>query len=135
MPQVDGDIKLTATLTPGDIKKTAQQLKNEIRGIFDSKGGDQLSTRFKSVQSSIVKTIDKIDTLEKKLASLETTQIPTKEYAEIQKMIDDAEKGLQKLSNKMYEFKMGGGSTTSEAYNKMQAQADELNETIAYGKG
>lgn len=135
MPQVDGDIKLTATLTPGDIRKTAQQLKNEMKGIFDPKGSDQLSTRFKSVQSSIVKTIDKIDTLEKKLASLETAQIPTQEYAEIQKMIDDAEKGLQKLSNKMYDFKMEGGDTTSEAYHKMQAQADELNETIAYGKG
>ena len=135
MPDFDGEIKIRATLTPGDIKKTAQQLKRELSSMFDEMGGDKASAQFKKVQADIVKTIDKIESLENKLSKLEQLQIPTEEYAEIQKMIEDAEKSLQKLSNKMYDFKMGGGDITSEAYHKMQAQADEFNETISYGKG
>ena len=135
MPDFDGEIKIRATLTPGDIKKTARQLKTELSSLFNTKSGDQVSTQFKKVQADIVKTIDKIDSLENKLSTLESASaVPTKEYEEIQKFIQETEQELAKIQPQLEEWKSIGAENTG-IYQRLNAQAEELRQTIEYSKG
>lgn len=133
MPQVDGDIKLTATLTPGDIRKTAQQLKSELRDLFNAQGSDKLSVQFQKTQASIAKTINKIDTLEKKLAEIEnSSKVPTKEYEEITKFIEESQTRLTEINALLKEERELGISPEFSHNKQLIVEAEELKQTITF---
>lgn len=132
MPQVDGDIKLTATLTPGDIKKTAQQLKNELSNALDVKSTEKLSAQMLKLQASISKNVDTANKLQQQLESLEQVKVPTEEYQRLQAEIQGATEGLayyqkdlEKLHTKFPRPKF------LDDYEKIVQLRDEAKEFIA----
>lgn len=134
MPDFDGEIKLRATLTPGDIKKTSRELVREVSEILDNKKGST-SSQMQKLEATINKTIDRATALNDKLSKLENQHIPTEEYSEIQKMISQAENALLRLNNRMHDYKENEGDLRSDAWHKMTVQAEQLRDTIEYGKG
>ena len=134
MPDYDGDIKLSVDLTPGDIKSTTRELQKEIENIFDNKAGQKVSDQFLKAQTQISKTYDQATKLIEKLEAIENTKIPTADYAEITKYLNDAQKQLDTLRPKMDNFVDAGGNRGSAAFRRMTFQAEQLEQMIAFAK-
>ena len=75
MAQYDGSVRINTEITT---KKASAQLM--------------------TLENRIVKTADKVASLRSKMDSLKNAKIPTQEYKEIQKQIEDTEKKFTALS-------------------------------------
>ena len=135
MSEYDGDIKLSMTLEPKDVKSASKELQKDIKDIFESNAGKELDEKFKKLEMSMSKASSKAQALQEKLAKLEAQRIPTTEYSEIEKQINDASVALAKLQEKMDKFLETGGKTSSTTFKKMQYDAAQLENTIEYAKG
>lgn len=133
----DGDIKLKVDLTPGDIKRTARVLQNNVKDVFDATAGKELNKEFQKLQANIAKTSGRANQLSKQLDDLwENKKVPTEEYAEIQEQINEARKKLEDLNKQMQMAKdLGIDTKNSNAFKSLVAQADELQNTIKYANG
>lgn len=135
MSEYDGDIKLSMSLDPKDVKEASKTLQDDIKQIFNQSAGKELDTKFKKLEASMSKTASKAQQLQEKLNQLENTKIPTTEYQEIQKQINDASIALAKLRERQDKFLETGGKTKSTTFKKMQYDAAQLENTIEYAKG
>lgn len=133
----DGDIKLKVDLTPGDIKRTARVLQNNVKNVFDSTAGKALNQEFQKLQANIAKTSGRANQLSKQLDDLwENKKVPTKEYVEIQEQIDEAKTKLEGLNKQMQMAKdLGIDTKKSSAFKSLVEQAEELQNTIKYANG
>ncbi|MBO6261535.1 MAG: hypothetical protein J6N95_02910, partial [Bacilli bacterium] len=133
----DGDIKLKVDLTPGDIKRTARVLQNNVKDVFDATAGKELNKEFQKLQANIAKTSGRASQLSKQLDDLwENKKVPTEEYAEIQEQINEARKKLEDLNKQMQMAKdLGIDTKNSSAFKSLVEQATELQNTIKYANG
>ena len=107
---VDGDIKLSVDLEPGDITSAASELQERIRAIFENSAGEEVSQQFQSLQVSMASSYDKATRLQDAMAKLGSSYQLTPDakklddaiqkiidkQAEVNKKLDDAK---EKLSN------------------------------------
>ena len=128
-------LRIPIGLDTKDVQADAKALKKEIEDAFDSSAMQEQNKQLQSVANSMKQTYDKAVQLSDELDRLKSIEIPTDDYVEIQKQIDRDTAALQKLANKMYEFKEAGGDTRSDVFHKMEAQADELRNSIEYAEG
>lgn len=135
MANYDGDIKLSMSLDPNDVKQASKSLQDDIQKIFQQSAGKELDTKFKKIEASMSKASSKAQLLREKLVELESTKIPTQEYKEIQDQIDKATAALDKLRERQEKFLETGGKTKSNVFKKMQYDAAQLENTIEYAKG
>lgn len=131
----DGDIKLSVSLSPKDIKNSAQELSGQIENIFDKSAGKELETKFQRLQTQMSKSATKAKELHNAMEALENTEVPTDEYKEIQTQIDKARDSLVKLLDKQQKFIEVGGDTKSRAYLNMQYDVEQLRQTIEFAEG
>lgn len=135
MADYDGDIKLSMSLDPKDVKAASKSLQDDIKQIFEQSAGKELDTKFKKLETSMSKSASKAQTLQDKLKQLEGTRIPTQEYAEIKKQIDTATNSLTKLQERQERFLETGGKASSGTYKKMEYDIAQLENTIKYAEG
>ena len=126
MPDFDGEIKLRATLTPGDIKKTSRELVKEVSEILDNKKGST-SSQMQRLEASISKTIDKANALSAELKQLEELKIPTEEYAKLQEHIQIANDSI-----KIYKNELKGLSERPKLLNDYEQVLDKVKELQAF---
>ena len=69
------------------------------------------------------------------LREMEKQKIPTDEFKNVQKQIDESENKLSKLNDRMSKFIDMGGKSDSKTFKSMQYDAEQLTKTIAYAKG
>ena len=131
----DGDIQLSVSLSPKDIRSSAQDLSKQIENIFEKSAGKELDTKFQRLQVQMSKSVTKARELQNAMEELEKTEVPTEEYAEIQKQIDKARDSLVKLLDKQQKFIETGGDTKSKTYLGMQYDVEELRQTIEFAEG
>ena len=131
----DGDIQLSVSLSPQDVRSSAQELSKAIEDVFDRSAGNELDTKFKRLQAQMSKTVTKARELENAMSDLEDAQVPTDEYKEISDQIDKARDALVKLLDKQQKFIEVGGDTSSRTYLNMQYDVEQLRETIEYAEG
>ena len=131
----DGDIKLSVSLSPNDVKNSAQELSNQVEKIFNQSAGKELDAKFQRLQLQMSKSVSKAKDLQAAMKSLENTKVPTAEYAEIEKQINEATSALSKLQERQDRFLETGGKASSNTYRRMQYDVAQLENTIEYAKG
>ncbi|OUQ14920.1 hypothetical protein [Lachnoclostridium sp. An138] len=76
----------------------------------------------------------KVDELTQKVEAYGEQEVPTEEYAEIQKQISQAEQQMMKLIDAQDRFIATGGKEDSSAYKRRQYDIEELANTIKYAE-
>lgn len=126
MANYDGDIKLSMSLDPKDVKSASKELQDNIKDIFKDNAGKKLDSRFKSLQSSMNKASSTAQQLREKLKTLENTKIPTKEFDALQKEVDSTSAKLQSAKERMDKFLETGGDRKSRAFESMRYDIAQL---------
>lgn len=94
---------------------------------IDVKGAER---ELKTLESSIAKTADKIASLRSKMDALKDAKLPTKQYAEYEKILASAENKLTSLYKEQEKFLSGGGKKSAPTYQKMIAESEQLERKI-----
>ena len=128
-------LRIPIGLDTKDVQKDAQDIKKKVEDAFNSSAMQNQNKELQKIAQSMKQTYKQAEDLEAKLQELKNVKVYNPEYLEIQEQIDKDTAALQKLSNKMYEFKEWGGDTKSDAFHKMEVQADELRNSIEYAQG
>lgn len=131
----DSDIVLSVDLDPKDALQTAKELGREVEKSLNAQRGKEASSQMASYNSQLKQATTEAQRLSRQLDEVSRKKVPTQEYREIQKQIDNDTKSLEKLALKMEEFRNFDGDTTSDKFHKMTYKAEELRESIAYAKG
>lgn len=79
-----------------------------------------------SLQNRMAKTADKINALRSKMDAMKDMQIPTQEYSELQKYIENTGYKLAALRERQERFLATGGKEDSTAYKRMAYDIDQL---------
>lgn len=103
-----------------------------INTKIDTKGA---SAQLMSLENRIVKTADKVASLRSKMDSLKNAKVPTQEYAEVQRQIEDTEKKINDLTARQEKFLATGGRESSSTYKRMQYDLEELKASLPYLQG
>lgn len=129
MADYDGEVRLGVELEAGDIKRATQELKKDIKSVFDAASGKEADKSFKQLESSMSKVVMRAQQLEQKLKRLEETKTPTKEYEEI----NDHMKGLNEEFDKLLEEQdkmVSMGLNFGELWNQNQQKIEEVGNAI-----
>lgn len=79
-----------------------------------------------ALENRMVKTADKIQSLQAKMDALKDVKIPTQEYTENLKQIEAMERKLVSLYDRQERFLETGGKEDSSVYRKMVYDAEQL---------
>lgn len=90
------------------------------------------TSQMQRLQLQIDKAVDKVDALTKKYDELKNKKIPTQDYLDIQKQIDETRARLNKLLEDKEKFK---GSRRSTKWLNMGSEIEELQNSLPYLKG
>lgn len=90
------------------------------------------TSQMQKLQIQIDKAVNKIDTLTKKYDELKNKKIPTQEYLDVQKQIDETRTRLNKLLEDKEKFK---GSKRSTKWLNMESETEELRNSLPYMEG
>lgn len=107
---------------------TSIRVKTEI----DNK---KATVQLASLENRIVKTADKVHSLRSEMDAMKNVQLPTEEYREIQRQIEDTEKKINSLLKRQEKFLDTGGKESSTTYKRMQYDLDELQRSLPYLQG
>ena len=88
------------------------------------------SSQILTLENRMAKLASKIDGLKSKMEALGNSQIPTEEYAGLQKELDKARDSLIKLLEKQERFLSTGGNMDSQAYKNMEFDVNSLRDKI-----
>lgn len=130
----DRDITLSAGLDISDIQDTAENLNEEIRGIFESTSGQDLSKPFQTVLSTLDKLYTKSTNISQKMQELGNKQIPTSEYTEVQKQIDKVNEELVRANNRKHKFLATGGKEGSKTFKSIEYDINQASHKLQYLK-
>lgn len=129
MSEYDGDIKLSMSLDPKDVKSASKSLQSDIKNIFEKSAGKKLDSKFKSLESSMSKASSKAQKLQEKLKQLEGQKIPTEEYNEVSKRLEKMNAQFDKLLVKQDEMQ-SLGKDSGAAWEKLNVQMEQLGTLI-----
>lgn len=129
------DIELSVGLSTDDVKKSAKDLQNSIRNIFDKSSGKELDKNLENIKKQMSASAVKTNQLMEQLRKLESIKIPTQEYKEVSAQIAKAEAQLNKLRDMEEKFAETGKKISPQKMRDMQYAAAELENTIEYAKG
>lgn len=140
----DGTLRFDTKIDDEGFKKGTSTLKNRLSSVLTSlnKTGNEIGKTFSGtssnisrVESSIKSTEQAIEKLKSEMSSLETKQIPTGEYTEIKKQLDETTKKYDALKERQDKFLSTGGKADSKAFKGMQYDLEQLKGTIDSVKG
>lgn len=86
------------------------------------------------LENSIKKSADKVASLRTEMDSLRNAKIPTQEYEEISKQIDNANSKFDKLLEKQMQMQ-SQGKTSGSTWEKLNSDMEELGNEIRFAKG
>lgn len=140
----DGTIKIDTTVDDRgikvgarDVEAAAKRMANSVKGLGNKakialqKQTDALAR----MSSQYNQQIQKVDELKKKVQEYADQKIPTDEYRDIAKHIDQTKAKLAALTDRQQKFLDTGGRTKSKTYKAMQYDMEELSNTIKYAEG
>ena len=144
MAQADGTVYINTAIETDGFKAGGKEIEAACRRM-----SQQVNNIGKTAKLALQKQTDafvkqnqlyaqqerKVQSLKAKLKELENQQMPTDEFAEIGKQIDNDTAKLNRLLKSQEDFLATGGRTNSSAYKKRQMQIEELRNSIRYAKG
>ena len=98
MADYDGEVRLGVELDVSDIKDSSRELKKEIKNVFDAASGKESDKAFKSLETSMSKTVQKATELEKELEKIQSTKISNEQnYQEAQQDLITVKQSVKEL--------------------------------------
>lgn len=125
MSEYDGEVQLSVSLKPGDIKSSAQKLSQSVKDIFNDNAGKTLDKSLQRVMISMDKVNNKAQSLQNQMRELEAAKIPTTEYQSLAKDLDMISGKMDTIREKMKVFEESG-NTASKGYIKLQTEMSKL---------
>ena len=129
MAEYAGEVELGVKLNPKDIKQSASELESQIGKVFEAAAGKKADKGFMQLQSQMSKTVQKAHQLEQKLADLEKTKIPTEQYTQVSKRLEQMNSQFDKLLVKQDEM-AEMGKTSGPAWERLNIQMERLGTLI-----
>lgn len=143
MAQADGTVYINTEIETDGFKAGGKEIEAACRRM-----SQQVNNIGKTAKLALQKQTDafvkqnqlyaqqerKVQSLKAKLKELENQQMPTDEFAEIGKQIDNDTVKLNRLLKSQEDFLATGGRVNSSAYKKRQMQIEELQNSIRYAK-
>lgn len=120
-----------------EIEAAARRMASSVSGL-SQKAQVALQKQvdsFSKLNDQYAQQARKVEELKRKIDEYSNQKIPTEEYAEIQKQINNAKARLDSLIQRQEKFIELGGSKKSTSYKSMQYDIDELTKTIRYATG
>ena len=127
MQSVDGDVRLSVSMDTSDVRKDTQALKHEIDSIF--KSGPEGSVKFETLKNQMKQTANKASELSSKLSSIKSSQVPTQEYAQLEKTLAKAESAFDELYTKQEQLQSAGISYGKE-WDAIQRKMERVSATV-----
>lgn len=140
----DGSLKFDTKIDTEGFEKGTSYLKDRLKGVVSSlnKSGTEISRTFGGASSSVMRvenslrsTEEAMKKLEAEMDSFANKRIPTEEYNEIKKQLDDTTAKYNTLQEKQERFIATGGKTDSKTYKNMQYDLEQLKNTIDVVRG
>lgn len=123
--EYDGEIQLSVSLKPGDIKSSAQSLARSVKSIFEVNAGQALDKSLQRIAISMDKVNNRAENVQAKMRELEGTKVATKEFASLEKDLDIISTKMDHVRNSMKAFE-DVGNTTSPKYAELRAEMEKL---------
>lgn len=141
MPQADGTILIDTEINADGMKAGSKEVEAAVRRMAASV--DDMGTKartalnkqvdaFAKMNNEYAAQAKKVDDLKRKVSEYASQKIPTREYADIQKQITEAEQKMNRLIAAQEKFVATGGSKNSKTYKRYQYEIEELANTIKY---
>ena len=111
----DTDVRLSVGLDVRDAEKTAKELQQEIKDVFESTKDSELSASMTNLEIQMKKSYDTAEMLRQKLEEAGKT-VPTKEYEEITQRIQELSQAYDEVDAKLL------SNTKSETENAKAAK-------------
>ena len=121
----DGDIKLSVSLSPNDVKNSAKELSNQVKDIFNQSAGKELDVKFQRLQTQMSKSVSRAQELSKAMDELEHKKIPTQEYTEVSKRLENLNSQFDKLLVKQDEMQEAGKTSTA-SWQRLNDKMEQL---------
>lgn len=94
-----------------------------------------VSSQMLRLENRLSKFAKKASVLTDEMRKMESSKMPTDEFAEVQKFINDTTKKMDVLNERMEKFIAIGGKTDSRAFKSMQYDLDQLTKSLEYARG
>lgn len=120
----DGNIQLTVTLTPQDVKAKAVSLRNEIQKIFDTTSADGLTKSMQNIMSTMDGLNTKAQAVHKTMHEMETTKVVNPRIKELTDQITTAGRELNNLLDTRKKL-TDEGKTPKGGWEKFNQGVDE----------
>ena len=126
----DGNIQLTVTLTPQDVKAKAVSLRNEIQKIFDTTSADGLTKSMQNIMSTMDSLNTKAQAVHKTMHEMETTKVVNPRIKELTDQITTAGRELNNLLDIRKKL-TDEGETPKGGWEKFNQGVDEALQRVA----
>jgi len=121
---ISGDIDMTKNAGFSEVEEMASRLRDSMQDIIDSTAGEQLSSRLMSLQDHMDKLIQKSIKTSEALASIQDVTVPSDQYVEQNRLLDEELARVVKLKNAKEQMEIAG-KTDSASYQQTVMNLDE----------
>ena len=137
--QADGTVLIDTEIDTSGMKPGTKEVEAAVRrmanGIDDLGKKSEIAVQkqaaaFAKLNNQYAAQEQKVKKLREELETYAETSVPTQNYIDLYKQIDEATKKLVNLTARQEKFLNTGGKTNSNAYKKMQYDIDRLRETL-----
>lgn len=143
MPQADGTVLIDTEINADGMEAGTKEVEAAARRMAASV--EDIGTKAKTALNKQVDTFiklnqqyaaqaRKVDELKRKVEAYGNQKVPTSEYAEIQRQIEQSTAKMNKLIEAQEKFMSMGGSQNSKQYKSYQYDIDELANSIRYAE-
>ena len=126
MPDYDGDIKLKVSLTPGDIKSTANSIKSALSNAFSGEDINELDSGLQKIVLRLFKIQEKADAVVSRMAELENTKINTEAYDAVTARMSEISRQMFTVEAEMGKLQKSGVSEDSSQYQQLVSKLQQL---------
>ena len=137
MAQVDGELRIGASVDTGGVKQNITNLAKSIKSAFSSMTSDakNSSAAIQGVANQIDRTTSRLKALEDEKKKIGSTPIYSDEYLKLQKDLDKTTKSITNTNAKLTEAKnklteLGNKQVPTEAFNKYTTKINEAEKLV-----
>ncbi len=144
MAQADGTIIIDTELDTGGAQKGSKELESHIRKLASTVDGVGSNAKtalnkqvdaFSKLNNEYAAQEKKVSELKQKVEEFAKQKVPTDEYKEIQKQLEQTSTKLTRLQEAQEKYLATGGKSNSNVFKRRQYDIDQLTNTVEHLKG
>lgn len=123
----DTDIELSVSFDTTDIKKKSDDMRKTMQKAFDSQAVNEYDAKQKQLLSTMSKVTRQSEAVAKKMQELQETQVPTKQYQDLQKELDKINEKTIEVGNAIADMESRNQGYGKE-YTKLIEEMNKLDQ-------